>query len=44
MLDAEEYPHAYIEHQGFKYSFRRSALYDGRIIADVIITPVGEKE
>ena len=44
MLDAEGYPHAYIEHQGFKYSFRRSALYDGRIIADVIITPVGEKE
>ena len=44
MLDAQGYPHAYIEHQGFKYSFRRSALYDGRIIADVIITPVGEKE
>jgi methionyl-tRNA formyltransferase len=44
MLDAEGYPHAYIEHQGFRYSFRRSALYDGRIIADVTITPVGEKE
>jgi len=44
MLDAEGYPHAYIEHQGFKYSFRRSVLYDGQIIADVTITPVGEKE
>ncbi len=44
MLDVEGYPHAYIEHQGFKYSFRRSALYDGRIIADVTITPIGEKE
>lgn len=44
MLDAEGYPHAYIEHQGFKYSFRRSALYDGRIVADVTITPIEEKE
>jgi methionyl-tRNA formyltransferase len=44
MLDAEGYPHAYIEHQGFKYSFRRSALYDGRIVADVTITPIGKEE
>jgi methionyl-tRNA formyltransferase len=44
MLDAQGYPHAYIEHQGFKYSFRRSALYDGRIVADVTITPIGEEK
>ena len=37
---AEGYPHAYLQHQGFQYSFRRSALYDGRIVADVVITPL----
>ncbi|ELS34321.1 MULTISPECIES: methionyl-tRNA formyltransferase [Pseudanabaena] len=40
MLDAEGYPHAYIQHQGFQYSFRRAALYDGHIVADVVITPL----
>jgi methionyl-tRNA formyltransferase len=44
MLDAEGYPHAYIEYQGFKYSFQRSTLYDGRIVADVTITPIGGEE
>lgn len=44
MLDAEGYPKAFIEHQGFRYEFKRSALYDGRIVADVIITPIEEKE
>lgn len=40
MLDAEGYPHAFIEHQGFRYEFRRAARYDGRIEADVVITPL----
>ncbi len=44
MLDAEGYPQAYIEHNGFRYKFSRSALYDGRIVADVTITPIEEKE
>lgn len=42
MLDAEDYPHAFLEHAGFRYEFRRAALYDGRTKADVIITPLKE--
>jgi methionyl-tRNA formyltransferase len=42
MLDADGYPPAFLDHQGFRYSFRRSALYDGRIVADVTITPLEE--
>ena len=42
MLDAEGYPHAFIEHEGFRYEFSRSVLYDGRIQADVTITPLNE--
>jgi methionyl-tRNA formyltransferase len=42
MLDAEDYPHAYLEHAGFRYEFRRAALYDGRIVADVTISPIRE--
>lgn len=44
MLDAEGYPKAFIEYQGFRYEFSRSALYDGRIVADVTVTPIEEKE
>lgn len=44
MLDAEGYPKAFIEHQGFRYEFSRSALYDGRIVADVTITPLQEED
>jgi len=40
MLDADGYPHAFIEHNGFRYEFSRANLYDGRIIADVKITPI----
>jgi len=38
MLDAEGYPKAFLVHKGFRYEFSRVALYDGRIVADVIIT------
>ncbi|MEP6644679.1 MAG: hypothetical protein ABJA69_09280 [Acidobacteriaceae bacterium] len=38
MLDADGYPHAYFNYAGFRFEFRRSALYDGRIVADVTIT------
>lgn len=44
MLDADGYPPAYLDHAGFRYQFRRSALYDGRIVADVTITPIPPKE
>ena len=40
MLDAEGYPHSFLEHQGFRYEFTRGVLYDGRIVADVVITPL----
>ncbi len=37
MLDAEGYPAAFLNYKGFSFQFRRAALYDGRIIADVTI-------
>ncbi len=39
MLDAEGYPRAFLEHRDFRYEFHRPALYDGRIVASVTITP-----
>ncbi len=45
MLDADGYPHAFLNYAGFRFEFSRSALYDGRIVADVKITqlpPDGE--
>jgi len=44
MLDAEGYPQAFLEHAGFRYEFSRATLYDGRIIADVKITPIERKD
>jgi methionyl-tRNA formyltransferase len=38
MLDAEGYPSAFLSHAGYRFEFSRSALYDGRIVADVRIT------
>lgn len=38
MLDAEGYPPAYLEHEGLRYAFRRSTLYEGRIEATVEIS------
>ncbi len=38
MLDAEGYPHAFIEHGGFRLEFNRTALYDERLMADVTVT------
>jgi methionyl-tRNA formyltransferase len=38
MLDAQGYPHAYVEHGDYRLEFTRSALYDGRVVADVTIT------
>ena len=40
MLDAEGYPKAFLEYKEFRYEFSRAAFYDGRIIADVKITPL----
>jgi len=39
MLDGEGYPKAFLVHKGFRFEFNRAALYDGRILADVTITP-----
>jgi methionyl-tRNA formyltransferase len=38
MLDAEGYPRACLSHAGYRFEFSRSALYDGRVVADVRIT------
>lgn len=40
MLDAEGYPHAFIKYKGFLYAFTKATLYDGRVVADVTITPL----
>ncbi len=40
MLDAEGYPHAYLDYGGFRFEFSRAALYDGRVVADVKITQI----
>lgn len=44
MLDAEGYPRAFIEHDGFRFEFSRSVRYDGRIEADVTITRTEREE
>lgn len=38
MLDAEGYPHAFIEHGCFRLEFTRAALFGDRLVADVKIT------
>lgn len=38
MLDADGYPHAFLETPAFRLEFRRAARRDGRITADVTIT------
>jgi len=40
MLDAEGYPKAFLNSKGFHYEFSRATLYNGRIVADVTITPL----
>lgn len=42
MLDAEGYPSAFVEHDGYRFEFSRASFYDGRVEADVTITPVNE--
>lgn len=42
MLDAEGYPHAFFIRNGFRYEFSRAGIYDGKIVADVVITKVDE--
>lgn len=42
MLDLDGYPPAFLIHEGYRYEFKRPALYDGRIVADVTITKVKE--
>lgn len=42
MLDAEGYPKAFFISNNFRFEFGRAALYNGRILADVTITPLKE--
>lgn len=40
MLDAEGYPRAFIEKDGFRYEFHRGLIYSEHIRASVTITPI----
>lgn len=42
MLDAEDYPKAFFIYNGFKFEFRRSAIYTDHIEADVKISKTKE--
>jgi methionyl-tRNA formyltransferase len=44
MLDAEGYPKAFIEKNNFRYEFSRVGFYNGRIVADVNITPIAKED
>ena len=44
MLDADGYPPAFLEADGFRYKFRRAAYYNGRVLADVEITRLEEDD
>jgi len=44
MLDADGYPHAFLEYNGYRLEFRRAAFYDGEIRADVTIRPIEDNE
>lgn len=43
MLDAEGYPKAFIEYNGYRYEFSRANLYNGRIEANVKIESTKEE-
>jgi methionyl-tRNA formyltransferase len=43
MLDAEDYPHAFLELGVFRFEFARAAQHPDRIVAEVSITRVKEK-
>lgn len=42
MLDADGYPHAFLEFMGMRLKFRRASLRHSGIHADVIITPIDD--
>ncbi|HOW96250.1 MAG TPA: methionyl-tRNA formyltransferase [Kiritimatiellia bacterium] len=42
MLDGEGYPPAFLEHEGFRYEFRRAALRGAGLEAEVRVTPIQE--
>jgi methionyl-tRNA formyltransferase len=42
MLDAEDYPHAFVESGAFRFEFGRAVLHPDRIVAEVSITQVKE--
>lgn len=40
MLDAEQYPHAFLEAGSFRFEFTRAVRHHDRVVAEVSITPV----
>lgn len=43
MLDADGYPHAFLDHDGYRYTFRRATRSAGHVEAHVVITPSPEE-
>ena len=44
MLDAEGYPHAFLETHGMRLELRRVSQRSDGLYADVKITPIGAKQ
>ena len=44
MLDADGYPHAFLDHGGFRYTFRNARRTRQGLAADVRIFPIGKGE
>jgi methionyl-tRNA formyltransferase len=44
MLDAAEYPRAFLEYNGFRFEFSRPAMRSNALEADVTITKISKKE
>jgi methionyl-tRNA formyltransferase len=43
MLDANGYPKAFWDHGGARYEFSRAGIYNGKVVANVVITPIERK-
>jgi methionyl-tRNA formyltransferase len=44
MLDAEGYPRAFLDHEGFRFEFSRASVRADHVVADVVIRSVEEAE
>jgi len=44
MLDAEEYPHAFLETGAFRFEFRKAVQFPDRVVAQVTITTLARRD